>query len=50
MEKTYVVRKEGTGTYGLGEIVAENCALFRKGFYGLTKEQLDAKLRSLPKR
>lgn len=40
----FIVRKEGTGTFGLGEVVAEGCTLFRAGNYGLTKEELDRKL------
>jgi hypothetical protein len=48
----YIVRKEGTGTYGLGEVVADGCTLFRSDDYGLTKEELDRKIalkKSTPK-
>lgn len=38
--KVYILRKEGQGTFGLGEEVALNCYLFRAGNYGLTHEEL----------
>jgi len=43
-EKLYTIRKEGQGTFGLGEEVAPNCYLFRAGNYGLTKEEVDRKI------
>lgn len=43
--KTYVIRKEGTAhTYGLGEVVVDGVVLFKDGFWGLTEDQLKAKL------
>ena len=44
--KVLIVRKESAvaNTYGLGEEVAPNCTLFRAGFYGLTKDELMAKV------
>lgn len=48
--KDYIVRVEGFPyTYGIGEVVAPNCAYFAAGNYGLTKDQLNAKLKSLGK-
>jgi hypothetical protein len=44
--KTYIIRVEGTAyRYGLGEVVSPGVALFNSGFYNLTKEQLNAKLK-----
>lgn len=43
-KKEYVIRKEGAHTYGLGEVVSHNVALFKDGFWGLTEDQLKAKL------
>ena len=49
--KEYVVRvhSDRAYTYGLGEIVSNGVALFHDGFYSLTKEELNAKLKSLGK-
>ena len=49
--KEYVVRthSDRAYTYGLGEIVSPGVALFRSGFYGITKEEVSAKLKSLGK-
>jgi hypothetical protein len=43
----YIIRKEGQGTFGLGEVITPGCTLFRSGFYNLTKEELDHKVKSL---
>lgn len=40
-----VIRREGQGTYGLGEVVSPNVTLFRAGNYNLTKEELEAAIR-----
>jgi len=46
----YRIRVEGTAnSYGLGEAVNEHVTLFRDGCYGLTWDQLQAKLKALPK-
>lgn len=49
--KEYIIRthSDRAYTYGLGEIVSPGVALFRDGFYGLTKEETNAKLKSLGK-
>jgi hypothetical protein len=49
--KEYVVRvhSDRAYTYGLGEVVSDGVTLFQDGFYNLTREQLDAKLKTLPK-
>jgi len=49
--KEYTIRVQGNvaNTFGLGEVVAPNCAYFTDGNYDLTKEQLDAKLKALGK-
>jgi hypothetical protein len=51
MEKNYTIRVQGARayTYGLGEIVAPGVTLFNDGFYDLSKEELNAKLKSLGK-
>lgn len=47
----YVVRVEGKhNSFGLGEVVSDGVTLFRAGFYGLTKEELDAKIKATGKR
>jgi hypothetical protein len=50
-QKEYVVRvhSDRAYTYGLGEIVANGVALFKAGFYGLTQDELSAKLKQLGK-
>ena len=50
-QKEYVVRvhSDRAYTYGLGEVVSNGVALFHDGFYNLTKDQLEAKLKSLGK-
>lgn len=48
----YVIRtcSDCAYTYGLGEIVSpEGAVLFKAGFYGLSKTELNAKLKSLGK-
>jgi hypothetical protein len=48
--KEYVVRVEGTAyQFGLGEVVSPGVAFFKAGFYNLTKQELNAKLKSLGK-
>jgi hypothetical protein len=42
------IRKEADGTYGIGEVVAPGCALFRAGNYGLTKAQFDQRVTVAP--
>jgi hypothetical protein len=51
MEKNYTIRVQSdrAWTYGLGEIVSPGVTLFNDGFYGLTKEELNAKLKGLGK-
>jgi hypothetical protein len=37
--KEYVVRVEGTAnSFGIGEVVAPRCTLFKAGMYNLTRE------------
>jgi hypothetical protein len=50
-QKEYTIRthSDRAYTYGLGELVAPGVALFRDGFYGITKEEVSAKLKSLGK-
>jgi len=49
-QKEYSIRTQGTAyTYGLGEVVSPGVALFKSGDYDLTKDQLNAKLKSLGK-
>jgi hypothetical protein len=47
----YVIRthSDRAYTYGLGKVVNQGVALFERGFYGLTKEELTAKLKALDK-
>lgn len=48
--KEYVIRTEGLpNSYGLGEVIVPGVALFRKGDYHLTKEELERKLGSMKK-
>lgn len=49
--KQYVVRVQGNRayTYGLGEVVSAGVAIFKTGFYDLSLEELNAKLKSLGK-
>ena len=47
---TYRIRVEGTAnSYGLGEAITERVTLFHDGCYGLTWDQLQSKLKALPK-
>jgi hypothetical protein len=49
-QKEYIIRTQGVAyTYGLGEVVSQGVALFTSGNYDLTKDQLNAKLKSLGK-
>lgn len=44
-KKEYIIRREGiAGSYGLGEVVSPGVTLFKAGFYGLTEDELKAKL------
>ena len=45
---TYIIRVESERpyTYGLGEVISPNVALFRDGKYNLTTEQLDQVIKS----
>jgi len=44
---TYIIRVEGfANSYGLGEVVSPNVALFRAGKYNLTAEQLEQAIKS----
>jgi imidazoleglycerol phosphate synthase glutamine amidotransferase subunit HisH len=45
MQVEMVIRHEGQGTYGLGEVVIPGVALFRAGMYNLTKEELEAAIK-----
>ena len=48
--KEYRIRVEGTAnSYGLGEVITEHVTLFTNGNYGLTWDQLQSKLKALPK-
>lgn len=48
--KEYVIRVEGHfNSYGVGEVVSPGVALFREGFYNLTKQELNTKLKNLGK-
>jgi hypothetical protein len=48
--KEYVIRTEGTAyRWGLGETVISGVVLFSDGNYGLTWDQLQAKLKALGK-
>jgi len=50
-QETYIIRVQGNmaNQYGLGRIVAPKVALFESGFYDLTKEELEAKIKTLRK-
>jgi hypothetical protein len=49
-QKEYIVRVEGFPySFGLGEIVAPGCAYFAKGFYNLSKQELNAALKKVGK-
>ena len=47
----YTIRVQGNSawTFGLGEIVSPGVAFFKVGHYDLSKEELNAKLKSLGK-
>ena len=47
----YTIRVQGNRdwTFGLGEIVSPGVAFFKVGHYDLSKEELNAKLKSLGK-
>lgn len=51
MQNEYVIRVQGNAAnqYGLGKVISPGVALFEAGFYDLTKEELNAKLKSLKK-
>jgi hypothetical protein len=48
---SYVVRTQGNAAnqYGLGKVISDHVALFEAGNYDLTWDQLQAKLKQLPK-
>ena len=50
-QQEYTIRTQSDRayTYALGKIVSPGVSLFEDGFYGLTKEGLNAKLKSLGK-
>jgi hypothetical protein len=50
-QKEYIVRTQGNRayTYGLGEVVTDGVALFNDGFYDLTQDELNTKLKQLGK-
>jgi hypothetical protein len=49
-QKEYVVRVEGTAyRYGIGEVIVPGVALFKDGFYNLSKQELNVKLKQLGK-
>lgn len=48
-QKEYIIRKEGTGTFGLGEVICDRVVLFRAGNWGLTQEELQEVLLSKAK-
>lgn len=41
------VQSNGPNQYGLGKVVSPNVALFEDGFYNLTKEELETKLKAI---
>lgn len=47
----YVIRTQSdvANSYGLGKVVSPGVALFEYGTYGLTKTELNAKLKALGK-
>lgn len=47
----YIIRTQSDRayTYGLGKVVSPGVSLFEWGFYDLTREELNAKLKSLGK-
>ena len=45
-----VIRKEGSGTYGIGEVVCDRVVLFRSGCWGLTQEELNLKLAQIQRK
>jgi hypothetical protein len=49
--KEYVVRVQSdvANTYGIGEVVSPGVAFFKAGTYGITHEELNAKLKQLGK-
>lgn len=49
MQVSYIVRRYGTGLYGLGEAVVPGVFLFRVGNYDLTQEELAARVSRMPK-
>lgn len=50
-QQEYIIRTQSdvAYTYGLGKVVVPGVALFERGTYGLTKEELSAKLKQLGK-
>ena len=51
MSEQYIIRTQSdvAYTYALGKVVAPGVALFERGTYGLTKDELNAKLKALGK-
>lgn len=41
----FVIRREGQGTYGLGEVIIPGVALFRAGNYNLDWDELQAAIK-----
>jgi hypothetical protein len=50
-QQEYIIRTQSdvAYTYGLGKIVSPGVVLFERGTYGLTREEVNAKLKSLGK-
>ena len=50
-QKEYIIRTQSNRayTYGLGEVVVPGVALFNDGFYDLSQDELNAKLKQLGK-
>ena len=49
--KQYVIRTQSNfaNQYGVGEVVCNNCAFFREGFYNLTFDELKEALKRVGK-
>jgi hypothetical protein len=49
--KIYTIRTQGNRaySYGLGQIISPGVTLFENGFYDLSKEELNAKLKAMGK-
>jgi hypothetical protein len=50
-QQEYIIRTQSdvAYTYGLGKVVSPGVTLFERGMYGLTQDELSAKLKSLGK-